>query len=89
MNIRPFFHGKLDGNCVDRNIRDFDWKYIQDAVNTEVIMIKYGYYSEKWNYCESVDEILEHLLCDWKTLDGIWKHFEGKLKDANIKIKIL
>ncbi len=33
-------------------------------------------------------EALEHILCDWETWDGIRKHVEGKLKNANIKIKI-
>ncbi len=29
-----------------------------------------------------------HLLYDCETLDGIWEHVEGKLNDANLKIKI-
>ncbi len=28
-------------HCVDRKIHDFEWKCIQDAVNTEVRMMKY------------------------------------------------
>ncbi len=42
-------------NCVDRKIRDFDWKCIQDAVNTEVRMIKYKYSNGKCKFCE-IDE---------------------------------
>ncbi len=43
---------------------DFDCKCIQDAVNTEVRMIKYGYSNGKCKFCEIKDETLEHLLYD-------------------------
>ncbi len=75
-------------HCVDRKIHDFAWKCIQDAVNTEVRMIKYGYSNGKCKFCEIEDDTLEHLVYDCETLDGIWEHVEAKLNDANIKLKI-
>ncbi len=33
---------------------DFDWKYLQNAVNTEVKMIKYGYSNGKCKLSEIV-----------------------------------
>ncbi len=51
-------------------------------------MIKYGYSNGKCKYSEIEDETLEHLVYDCETLDGIWEHVEGKLNDANIKLKI-
>ncbi len=58
--------------CVDRKKkRDFEWMCIQDAVNTEVRMIKYRYSNGKCKLCEIEDETLEHLLYYCETLDGI------------------
>ncbi len=51
-------------------------------------MIKYGYSNGKCKFCEIEDETLENLVYDYETLDGIWEHVEGKLNDANIKLKI-
>ncbi len=73
---------------VDRKIHDFDWKCTQNAVNTEVRLIKYGYSNGKCKFCEIEDEILEDLVYDSETLDGIWEHVEGKVNDANITLKI-
>ncbi len=75
-------------HCVDRKIHDFDWKCIQDAVSTEVRMIRYGYSNGKCKFCEIEDETLGHLVYDCDALDGIWEHVEGKLNDANIKLEI-
>ncbi len=51
-------------------------------------MIKYGYSNGKYKFCEIEDETLENLVYDCETLDGIWQYVEGKLNDANIKLKI-
>ncbi len=59
-------------NCVDRKICGIGWKYMQDAVNTEVRIIKYGYSNGICKFCEIEDETLEHLVYDCETLDGIW-----------------
>ncbi len=75
-------------HCVDRKIRDFDWKCIQDAVNTEVRMINYEYSNGKCKFCEIEDDTIEFLLYDCDILDGIWEQVEGKLNDANITLKI-
>ncbi len=43
-------------HCVDRKISDFDWKCMQDAINIEVKMIKYGYSNGKCTFYKIEDE---------------------------------